>query len=174
MENQGRTNPALSKPCLCLSDTRHIRHFRRFRASEERSLCSQWVECKFVIFDVFVETEPFCRGTKSRFTKNTVCATPRKGGGYIRENSCAHFPWTFRLVADVCLEEECLKLPGQVWDMRFLQSSPLFSSPGIQLEVPDMILPDVGDQPTVEGRNYYIKLAKYFAAFAARVLRHVT
>ena len=33
-----------SKPCLFLSDTRHFRHFRRF----------QWVECKFVIFAVFV------------------------------------------------------------------------------------------------------------------------
>ena len=36
---QGRTNPAFSKPCLFLSDTRHFRHFRRFRGSEERRPC---------------------------------------------------------------------------------------------------------------------------------------
>ena len=34
---QERTNPAFSKPCLCLSDTRHFRHFRCFQGSEERS-----------------------------------------------------------------------------------------------------------------------------------------
>ena len=56
---QGRTNPAFSKPCLFLSDTRHFRHFRRFQGSEERRLCFQWVECKFVIFAVFVKTTPF-------------------------------------------------------------------------------------------------------------------
>ena len=56
---QGRTNPALSKPCLGLSDTRHFRHFRHFRGSEERSPCLQWVECKFVIFAVFVKAGPF-------------------------------------------------------------------------------------------------------------------
>ena len=54
------------KPCLFLSDTRHFRRFRRL----------QWVECKFVIFAVFVKTAPFWQGTKRRFTKSTVCATP--------------------------------------------------------------------------------------------------
>ena len=33
---QGRTNPAFSKLCLCLNDTRHFRHFHSFRGSEER------------------------------------------------------------------------------------------------------------------------------------------
>ena len=70
---QGRTNPAFSKPCLCLSDTRH---FRRLRGSDKRSPCFQWVECKFVIFAVFVKTAPLWQETKTRFTKNTVCATP--------------------------------------------------------------------------------------------------
>ena len=73
---QGRTNPAFSKPCLFLSDTRHFRHFRRFRWSEEPNPCFQSVECKFVIFAVFVKMAPFWQGTKTRFTKNTVCATP--------------------------------------------------------------------------------------------------
>ena len=62
---QGRTNPAFSKPCLCLSDTRHFRHFRRFRGSEEQSPCFQRIECKFVIFAVFVKTPPFWQGTKT-------------------------------------------------------------------------------------------------------------
>ena len=74
--SQGRTNPVFSKPCLFLSDTGHFRHSRRFQGSEERSPCSQWVECKFVIFAVFVKTAPFRHGTKTRFTKNSVCATP--------------------------------------------------------------------------------------------------
>ena len=51
-------------------------HFCRFRGFEERSPCFQWVECKFVTFAVFVKTTPFWQGTKTRFTKNTVCATP--------------------------------------------------------------------------------------------------
>ena len=59
-----------------LSDTRHFRHFRRCRGSEEPNPCFQWVECKFVIFAVFVKTAPFWQETKTRFTKNTVCATP--------------------------------------------------------------------------------------------------
>ena len=73
---QGRANSVFAKPCLCLSDTRHFRHFRRFRGSEERSPCFQWVECKFVIFAVFVKTvAPFWQGTQTQFTKNTACAT---------------------------------------------------------------------------------------------------
>ena len=73
---QGRTNPALSKPCLCLSDTRHFHHFRRFRGGLRSEYCFQWVECKFVIFAVFVKTAPFWHGTTTRVTKNTVCANP--------------------------------------------------------------------------------------------------
>ena len=61
-----RTNPAFS----------YFRHFRRFRGSEEPSPCFQWVECEFVILAVFVKTAPFLQGTKTLFTKNTVCATP--------------------------------------------------------------------------------------------------
>ena len=72
--SHGRANPAFSKPCLCPSDT-----LRRFRGSDERSPCFQWVECKFAIFAVFVETAHFWRGTKTRFTKNTVCATANFG-----------------------------------------------------------------------------------------------
>ena len=75
---QGRTNPAFSKPCLFLSDTRHSRHFRCFRAFEDRNPCFQWVECKFVISAVFVKTAPFGRGQKhglpkTRFVPPRVC-----------------------------------------------------------------------------------------------------
>ena len=75
---QGRANPAFSKPCLCLSDTRHFRHFRCFRGSEERNPSFQCV-----IFVIYVKTAPSCPGTETRFTKKfflflflTVCATP--------------------------------------------------------------------------------------------------
>ena len=61
-----QTRP-FSKQCLFLSDTRHFRRFRRFRGSEEQSPCFQWVECKFVIFAVFVKTAPFWQETKTRF-----------------------------------------------------------------------------------------------------------
>ena len=87
---QGRASPAFSKPYLCLSDTRHFRHFRRFRGSEERSPCFQWVECKFVIFAVFVETAGFWQGTKTGFTQNIVCATPSFGPP--EKRLCASFP----------------------------------------------------------------------------------
>ena len=64
----GERQTQLSKPCLCLSDTHHFHHFCRFQGSEERSPCFQWVECKFVIFVVFVKTGPFWQGRD----KNTV------------------------------------------------------------------------------------------------------
>ena len=96
---QGRTNPAFSKPCLFLSETRHFRHFRRFRWSEEPSPCFQWVECKFVIFAVFVKTAPFWQGTKARFTKNTVCATPTNNnkqlGGIVPEMGGGQIVYVF-------------------------------------------------------------------------------
>ena len=89
-----RANPAFSKPCLFLSDIRHFRHFRRFRGSEERNPCFQWVECKFVIFAVFVKTAPFWQGTKTRFTKNTVCATP----------------WTFQISVSIGNFNPCVSI----------------------------------------------------------------
>ena len=36
---QGRASPAFSKPCLCVSDTHHFRHFRRCRGRDERNPC---------------------------------------------------------------------------------------------------------------------------------------
>ena len=59
--------PFLSRPLWLTAD---------YRGLEERSPCLQRVECKFVILAVFVKTAPFWQGTKTRFTKNTVCATP--------------------------------------------------------------------------------------------------
>ena len=37
-----------------------------------------WLECRFVIFAIFVKNPPFCHsgGTKARFTKSTVFGTP--------------------------------------------------------------------------------------------------
>ena len=66
---QGRTNPAFSKPCLFLSDTRHFRHFVVFRGLRSQTLVFQWVECEFVIFAVFVKTAPFGRGQKHGLPK---------------------------------------------------------------------------------------------------------
>ena len=81
---QGRTNLAFSKPCLCLSDARHFCHFRRFRVSEERNPCFQWVECRFVIFAVFVKS--FGRGQKHGLPK-TWFVPPRQ--------FCCAEPWEF-------------------------------------------------------------------------------
>ena len=65
-KTSGKNKPGFSKPCLCLSDTCHFRHCRCFRGCEERSPCFQWVECKFVIFAVFIKMAPFWQGTKTR------------------------------------------------------------------------------------------------------------
>ena len=73
----GKNKPGFSKPCLFLSDTRHFRRFRRFRGSEERSPCFQWVECKFVIFAVFVKTALFLAGDKNTVYQKTRFAPPR-------------------------------------------------------------------------------------------------
>ena len=48
-----------------------FRHFRRFRGSEERNSCFQWVECKFVILG---------RGQKHGLSK-TRLVPPRNFGG---------------------------------------------------------------------------------------------
>ena len=76
----GKNKPVFSKPCLCLSDTRHFRHFCRFRGSEERSPCFQWVECEFVFLPVFVKTAPFWQGTRTRFYQKTRFVPPRQKG----------------------------------------------------------------------------------------------
>ena len=55
-----------------------IASFLSFSGVWGRNPCLQWVECKFVIFAVFVKTAPDWQRTKTRFTKNTVCATPTK------------------------------------------------------------------------------------------------
>ena len=64
-----RTNPAFSKPLLCLSDTCHFRSFCRFRGSEQRNPYFQWVEGEFVIFAVFVNAAPFWQWAKTRLPK---------------------------------------------------------------------------------------------------------
>ena len=58
-------------------------------------------------------------------------------------------------------------LPGQVWDRRVLPSSPSFPKQirtsnknlGIHLEVPDIILPEVSDQPSELRVRCQIKVA---------------
>ena len=57
-----------------LSDTRH---FRRFRGSEDQNPCFfLWLECKFVIFAIFVKIPCFRQGSKPRFPKNTRFNNP--------------------------------------------------------------------------------------------------
>ena len=72
----GPTNGAFGKPCLCPRDTRHFRHFRRFMGFEQQNPCFYLLECKFVIFAVFVKNPLLFGGTKARFTKSTVSWTP--------------------------------------------------------------------------------------------------
>ena len=76
--NRERTKPACSKPCLCLCDTRH---FRRFRGSEERSPSFSGPLGTMLIrhFRHFRQNGSSWQKTKTRFTKNTVCATPKEG-----------------------------------------------------------------------------------------------
>ena len=63
---------AFQKACTC-----HFRHFCRFRGSEERSPCFQRVECKFVIFAVFVKTAPFGLSAPHRCNANRSDAQRR-------------------------------------------------------------------------------------------------
>ena len=71
---QGRTNPAFSKPSLFLSDTRHFRHFRRLRGSEERSHCFQWVGMQIRHFRRFRQNGPFLAGDKNTvYQKHGLC-----------------------------------------------------------------------------------------------------
>ena len=57
-----------------------------------------------------------------------------------------------------CLGEGRLGFPGQAWELRFLSSFPLFPREncslegclGKRLEVPDILLPDICDQPKME------------------------
>ena len=86
-EPEGWTNPVLSKPCLCLRDTRHFRVICVvFGGLRSEALVFQWVECKSVIFAAFVKTAPFWQGAKTRFTKNTACATPRQRRRQVRKS----------------------------------------------------------------------------------------
>ena len=71
----GKANPAFAKPRLCLGDARHFVIFVVFGGLRSEALVFSGQNA-FVIFAIFVETAPFWQGTKTRFTKNTVSATP--------------------------------------------------------------------------------------------------
>ena len=94
-----------------------------------------WLERKFVIFAVFVKTPSFGHGTKARFTKGTVCATPRNwtlapgkfgdqhdwttGGPYDenewRNARTPRVPFLMLIVTG--LEAKgAFRLPGATWD----------------------------------------------------------
>ena len=74
---QGRTSPAFSKPCLCLSDTRHFRRFCRFRGSEERKPLFS-VGNSNSSFSPFLSKQPlFGRGQKHSLPKNGLCRPER-------------------------------------------------------------------------------------------------
>ena len=74
--DSGKSKPGFSKSCLCLSDTRHFRHFRRFQGSEERSPGFQWVECKVVI-SPFSSKRSLLAGDKNTVYQKTLFAPPR-------------------------------------------------------------------------------------------------
>ena len=102
--NQARTNPAFFfKPCLCLSDTRHFRRFRRFRGSDERSPCGQDANSSF---SPFSSKPSFLAGDKNTVYqkhglchpeyKNLVVGMPRKRAkdklGTSHADSCGFLP----------------------------------------------------------------------------------
>ena len=71
--SSGNTNLAFSKPCLCLSDTRHFRQFRCFRGSEERNPCFNGKNAS-LSFSLFSSKCPFLAGDKNTVNqKHGLC-----------------------------------------------------------------------------------------------------
>ena len=72
--SQGRTNPAFSKPCLFLSDTRHFRHFRRFQGSEGAKPLFSVGRVQIRHFRHFRQNGPFLAGDKNTvYQKHGLC-----------------------------------------------------------------------------------------------------
>ena len=113
---QGRTNPAFLDP------------FRRLRGSEERSPCFQG-RMQIRHLHRFRQNGPFWQETKTRFTKDTVCATPT----LCLETAHSHV-WCPQTVPNCSCE--CS-----------FELSPFPVSFCSLMEVPDILLPVVGDQP---------------------------
>ena len=88
---QGRANPVFSKPCLCLSNTRHLRCFRGY---EEQSPCFQWGRMQIRHFRRFGQNDPFLAfwDKNTVCAKNTVCTTPILETRYIRAESWCETP----------------------------------------------------------------------------------
>ena len=51
--------------------------FSSFRGVRAAKPLLYWLECRFVIFAIFIQKPPFSGGTKARFTKGTVFGTPK-------------------------------------------------------------------------------------------------
>ena len=69
-------NRFFSKPCLCLSDTRHFRHFRPFQGSEERSPCFFFFVSRMQIrhFRRLRQNGPLLEGNKNTVSqKHGLC-----------------------------------------------------------------------------------------------------
>ena len=73
IEVSGKSKTAFSDLWLCLSDTRHFRHFRRFRGPEKRSPCFQWVRIHIRHFRLFRQNGSFLAGDKNTVFLSITC-----------------------------------------------------------------------------------------------------
>ena len=67
---QGCENPFFDKPWLCLSDTRHFRHFRLFQASEDQSPCFSLYRMQTRHFRRSRQNPCFRKGAKPTVSQN--------------------------------------------------------------------------------------------------------
>ena len=77
----GRTNPAFSKPCLCLSDTRLFRHCRHFRGVRGAKPLFSVGRMQTRYFRRFRWNRPFLAGDKNTvYQKHGLCHPEDRGG----------------------------------------------------------------------------------------------
>ena len=73
---QGPRNGAFGKPCPCPRGHPPFSSFSSFHGVRAAKPLLYWLECRFVIFAIFVKNLLFSGGTKARSTKSTVFGTP--------------------------------------------------------------------------------------------------
>ena len=63
-------SPAFGKPWVCLSDTRHFRHSRRFRGSDEQKPCFEMCRMQTRHFRRLSQNPLFSAGDKTTVSQN--------------------------------------------------------------------------------------------------------